>query len=91
MRLVDELEAVQAGFVVFVVDDSKFGILKTGFGIVHSDFHCRPHLSSGKTEQVPVVNYAVQVLYSMPDCWVEESDLDLYDVNLDTLDELNYC
>ena len=91
VRLVDELEVVQAGFVVFVVDDSEFDISKTDFGIVHSDFHYCLHLNSDKTEQVPVVNYGVQVLDSMPDCWAEESDSDLYDVNLDIVDELDYC
>lgn len=49
-RLVDELEVVQAGFVVSVVYDSEFDILKTDFGVVHSDFHYCLHLNSDKTE-----------------------------------------
>ena len=50
IQLVDELEVVQVGFVVSVVDDSEFDILKTDFGIVHSDFHYFLHLNSDKTE-----------------------------------------
>lgn len=49
VRLVDELEVVQAGFVFSVVD-SEFDILKADIGIVRLDFHYCLHLNSDKTE-----------------------------------------